>query len=95
MGEKFLDSLTEVHNEVVIDTTKKIRVGIIGTGGIAKAHALSFLAQPDVEIVAGADLVEGKAKAFFEKLGVEAKCYNSHKEMLDDESLELDAPEPL
>ena len=91
MGDKFLDSFTEVHNEVVIDTSKKIRVGIIGTGGIAKAHLNSFLAQPDVEIVAGADLVKGKAKAFFEKFGVEAKYYNSHKEMLDDESLQLDA----
>lgn len=91
MGDKFLDSFTEVHNEVVIDTSKKIRVGIIGTGGIAKAHLNSFLAQPDVEIVAGADLVEGKAKAFFDKFGIEAKCYNSHKEMLDDASLQLDA----
>lgn len=91
MGDKFLDSFTEVHNEVVIDTSKKIRVGIIGTGGIAKAHLNSFLAQPDVEVVAGADLVEGKAKAFFDKFGIEAKCYNSHKEMLDDESLQLDA----
>lgn len=91
MGDKFLDSFTEVHHETVIDASKKIRVGIIGTGGIAKAHALSFLAQPDVELVAGADLVEGKAQAFFEKLGVEAKCYNSHKEMLDDETLQLDA----
>ena len=86
-----LDRFKEVVNDTVIDTSKKIRVGIIGTGWIAEAHMDSYLRQPDVEVVAGADLVEGKAEAFFEKFGVEAKCYSSHKEMLDDESLKLDA----
>ena len=28
----------------------------------------SYLKQPDVEIVAGADLIEGKAEAFFQKI---------------------------
>lgn len=70
---------------------KKIRVGIIGTGGIAHSHLKTYLKQPDVEIVAGADLVEGKAAEFFKEFGVEgAKCYNSHTEMLEDTSLELD-----
>ena len=43
--------------------------------------------------MAGADLVPGKAAAFFEKYGVEGvkTDYASHKEMLDDESLHLDA----
>ena len=41
--------------------------------------------------MAGADLIEGKAKAFFDRFGIDAKCYGSHKEMLDDESLKLDA----
>ena len=85
--DKFKDSTVET----VIDTSKKVRVGIIGTGWIADAHMVSYMKMPDVEIVAGADLVEGKAAAFFEKYGVEAKCYGSHKEMLDDESLQLDA----
>ena len=86
-----LDRFKENTVETVIDTSKKVRVGIIGTGWIADAHMVSYMKMPDVEIVAGADLVEGKAAAFFEKHGIEAKCYNSHKEMLDDESLKLDA----
>ncbi len=86
-----LDRFKEIIDDTVIDASKKIRVGIIGTGWIAEAHMDSYLKQPDVEVVAGADLVEGKAEAFFEKFGVEAKCYSSHKEMLDDESLKLDA----
>ena len=91
MGDNILDRFKDSTTETVIDTSKKVRVGIIGTGWIAEAHMQSYLNQPDVEIVAGADLVEGKAAAFFEKFGVEAKCYGSHKEMLDDESLKLDA----
>jgi len=71
---------------------KKLRVGIIGTGGIAHAHMDQYTKMDDVEIVAGADLIEGKAEAFFETWKVEGvKCYPSHKELLDDESLHLDA----
>jgi len=86
-----LDRFKEVLDESVVDTSKKLRVGIIGTGWIAEAHMVSYLNQPDVEIVAGADLVEGKAEAFFKKFDMEVKCYRSHKEMLDDESLKLNA----
>ena len=77
---------------VTVDTAKKVRVGIIGTGWIADAHIESYLKQPDVEIVAGADLVPGKAEAFFKKHGVEgARCYTSHTEMLAAEKGKLDA----
>ena len=86
-----LDRFKENQEVTRIDTSRKVRVGIIGTGWIADAHMASYLKMPDVEIVAGADLIEGKAKAFFEKHEVKAKCYGSHKEMLDDESLKLDA----
>ena len=91
MAESILDRFKDVGVETEVDTTKKVRVGIIGTGWIADAHMVSYLKQPDVEIVAAADLIEGKAEAFCKKHGVEAKCYRSHKEMLDDESLKLDA----
>lgn len=91
MAENILDRFKEVTKETVIDTSKKVRVGIIGTGWIAEAHMNSYLKQPDVEVVAGADLVEGKAEAFFAGYDVDVKCYRSHKEMLDDESLHLDA----
>ena len=78
--------------ETEVDASKKLRIGIIGTGWIADAHIVNYKKMPDVEIVAGADLIEGKAEAFFKKHEVEGvKCYRSHKEMLDDESLKLDA----
>lgn len=92
MADNILDRFKENTEETVIDTSRRMRVGIIGTGWIAEAHLESYRNQPDVEIVAGADLVEGKAEAFFEKFGMkEVKCYRSHAEMLDDESLHLDA----
>ncbi len=74
-----------------VDTSKKLRIGIIGTGWIADAHATNYQKMPDVEIVGLADIVPGKAEAFAKKWGIEgAKYYLSHKEMLDDESLKLD-----
>ena len=78
---------------VAIDTNKKLRVGIIGCGWIADSHMICYKAMPDVEIVAGADLIPGKAAAFMAKHGIEnvKTDYESHKEMLDDESLQLDA----
>ncbi len=76
-----------------IDTSKKLRIGIIGTGGIAHSHMRAYLAQPDVEVVAGCDLVPGKAKAFFKEFGVEGVKteYKDHSEMIADKSLDLDA----
>ncbi|MBQ8341215.1 MAG: Gfo/Idh/MocA family oxidoreductase, partial [Clostridia bacterium] len=91
--DKDLNAFKETHEEVKIDTEKKIRIGFIGCGWIAGSHIKSLLKQPDVEIVAGCDLIPGKAKAFFEKYGVEGvkTDYASHKEMLADKSLNLDA----
>ena len=65
---RFMDNTSE---ETAVDASKKVKVGIIGTGWIAEAHIRSYLRQPDVEIVAGADLVPGKADAFFKKFGVD------------------------
>lgn len=54
-----------------IDVNHRVRVGIIGTGWIAAAHIKSYLKMPDVDIVAGADLIPGKAETFFKNQGVE------------------------
>ena len=84
---------TEGTAEVTVDASKKMRIGIIGCGGIANSHIKAYLSMPDVEIVAGCDLVAGKATQFMKNHGVEgAKTdYASHREMLADKSLRLDA----
>jgi len=70
------------------DPKKKIRIGIIGTGGIAHAHMRSYMSMDDVEVVGGADIVPGKARAFFDEFGMPgAKAFDSHEELL---KLELD-----
>ncbi len=90
MAKDMLDFNVE-REESVADTGKKLKVGIIGTGWIAEAHVMQYKDMPDVEIVAGADLIEGKAEEFFKKFEVEGvRCYRSHKEMLDAET-DLDA----
>ena len=92
MSDKTLDAFKESQETTTIDASKKLRVGIIGTGWIAEAHIASYLKQPDIEIVAGADIVPGKAEAFFKKFGVEnVKCYESGEAMVNDKSLKLDA----
>ncbi len=73
----------------VIDTNKKVKVGIIGTGWIAEAHVANYLKCPDVEIVAAADLVPGKAEKFCKDNGIEGiRLYPDHKSMIDAEELD-------
>ena len=72
-----------------VKSDRKLRIGIIGTGGIANSHIDSYKKQPDVEIVAGADLIPGKAEKFFKVHGVEAKAFTDYKEMVD--TMKLDA----
>lgn len=87
-----LNAFEKNQETQTVDAARKVRVGIIGTGWIAGAHMQSYLKQPDVEIVAGADLVPGKAEAFFKSYGLEnVKCYPSGAAMVADKSLKLDA----
>ncbi len=73
----------------VIDTSKKIKFAIIGTGWIADSHIASLKKMPDVEIIGGADIIPGKAEAFFKKHGIEnVRCYESHKALIDNEELD-------
>ena len=95
MADKSMEGLNVFKGQETakIDTSKKMRVAIIGTGWIADAHMRAYMAQPDVEIVAGCDLVPGKAAAFFAKYGMEGvkTDYADDAEMLADKSLNLDA----
>ena len=57
-----LNAFEKNQDVAVVDTSKKMRVGIIGCGWIAEAHLGAYQKQPDVEIVAACDLIPGKAK---------------------------------
>ena len=93
MAENILDQFKSDQAVKFVDASKKVRVAIIGCGWIADAHMHSYLKQPDVEVVAGCDLIPGKAAAFMKKPGIEnAKTdYKDDADMLADKSLALDA----
>ena len=88
------DAVLSQTKQAVIEekkaTGRKFKIGIIGTGWIAESHIQSYKNQPDVEIVAAADLIPGKAEKFMERYGVTGvHFYKDHKELIDNEP-ELD-----
>ncbi|MBC2579527.1 Gfo/Idh/MocA family protein [Clostridium sp. DJ247] len=70
---------------------KKIKVGIIGCGGIANGKHMPNLAKiPQVEIVAFCDIIKDKAEEALKKYGKEdAKIYEDYKDLLKDESIDV------
>ena len=62
-------------------TGKKLRVAVIGCGGIAQTHMKAFENIPAVEIVAGVDIIPARLDNFQEKWGVSA-LFKDWKEML-------------
>lgn len=68
--------------------SKKIKLGIIGAGGMAtNIHVPSIAEIENCEIVAICDLYEEKAKALAEKYGVK-KTYALHHEMIAKEEMD-------
>ncbi|GAA4769749.1 Gfo/Idh/MocA family protein [Microbacterium gilvum] len=68
-----------------------LRIGIIGTGGIADAHISGYLAFPDqCEIVALADVMPGKAAAKAEAFGLAgAQAFDDPLAMIAEAGLDL------
>ena len=70
---------------------RKVRIGIIGCGGIANNKHMPALRKiPEVEMVAFCDIVEERAvKAAADYGTPDAKVYTDYKELLKDESIEV------
>jgi len=66
----------------------KLRVGIIGTGGISKHHLRGYRAIDDVEVVACCDIDEAKMNAYADKYGISGR-YTDCREMMAKEKLDL------
>ncbi len=92
MSETSLNDYKFSHEaEKAIDVSHRVSVAIIGTGWIAGDHIREYLKMPDVDIVALADLVPGKAAAFAEKHGLtNARIYENDLALLEAEK-DLDA----
>lgn len=71
--------------------TKKLRVGIIGCGGIANGKHMPSLAKLDTaEMVAFCDIIEERAVKAAKEYGVEgAKTYVDYKDLLKDKSIDV------
>jgi len=74
--------------------TQKIKIGIIGCGGIANGkHMPSLAVLPNVEMVAFCDIVEEKAEKAKEQYGTkDAKVYvgeDSYKKLLEDKTIDV------
>ena len=89
--DSVLSQTMQAIEEKAIDAEKKVRVGIIGTGWIAEAHIEQYKKFPDVELVAMADLIPGKAEKFCRRHGIDPATihfYPDHKSMLENEQLD-------
>lgn len=70
-----------------IYVSKKVKIGIIGTGNISHAHMVGYTALDNVEVYAACDLNEERVKAFAEKYGVK-HTFTDYNEMLKLEGLD-------
>lgn len=71
--------------------SKKLKVGIIGCGGIANGKHMPALKKiPEIEMVAFCDIIEEKAVKAAKDFGTEdAKAYKDYKDLISDKSIDL------
>ncbi len=70
---------------------KKLKIGIIGCGGIANGkHMPSLKGLSDIEMVAFCDIIEERAEKAAKDYGTaDAKVYTDYKELIKDSSIEV------
>ncbi len=86
MSDTVLSNFTPGVEGPSIDTSRILKIGIVGTGWIAESHIESYKMMPEGQIAAAADWIDGKAEKFMKKYGVEGvRFYKDHKEMIDNE----------
>ena len=62
---------------------ERVRIGILGSGGIANAHMRAYKEIPEAQVVAVCDLIPGRAEQFIARHGLEgARAFTDHREML-------------
>jgi predicted dehydrogenase len=66
----------------------KLRVGLIGVGGIANAHMPGWLDNPYAEAVAGCDVAEGALQTWGEKYGI-TKLSTKAEDLINDPDIDI------
>jgi len=72
---------------MLVPSLKKLKVGMIGCGGIAKIHADRLRSLREVQLVAYADVVKEKAESFGQEYG--GTSYVDWQNMLEKETLDI------
>ena len=67
---------------------KTYRVGVIGVGGVSSLHTDAYMALPNTELVAAADVSEAALARFTEKYGIK-NVYTDYRNMLEVEKLDI------
>lgn len=63
---------------------KKLRIGIIGAGGIGRRHARAYMSLPNVVITGVCDIVPGRANEFIVREGIEnARGFSDLNDLLE------------
>lgn len=88
MAEKTVSTESLAMDSKKTYTGKKLRMAVIGCGGIAQTHMGALRSMPEVEVVAGCDILPERLETFKEKWGV-TRLYEDWRKMLKD--VELDA----
>jgi predicted dehydrogenase len=84
MAEKSVSTESFASETKQAYTGKKLRMAVIGCGGISETHIRVLKDFPDVELVAGVDLKSDRLKLMEEKYGIKG-LYSDWKEMLEKE----------
>jgi predicted dehydrogenase len=69
-------------NMAATPSTERVRIGAIGTGGIANTHFRNLLTIPGVELAAFCDVAPDRARAAAERFNAGARTYTDFREML-------------
>ena len=91
MSDAVLSQFKPPEEKKKVAYERALNFAIIGTGWIAGSYIDGIKSMDDINIVAAADVVPGKAEKFFKSQGVEGvRLYPSHKALLEAEK-NLDA----
>jgi predicted dehydrogenase len=71
-----------------VSTLSKLKVGVIGVGGIAATHMPGWAASPHTEVVAGSDVIEAALKQWGQKNDVK-KLYAKSDDLINDPDIDI------
>ena len=92
MADEVLKQFTPEAEKEEKKVDRKLRGAFIGTGWIAGSYALELPHLPDIEIVAMADWIDGKAEKFCDRWNIDKTnitFYKEGKDMIDHEDLDF------